>query len=85
MFLPETAPVDQESGRGLWEAHAHKNEGKESGNYCVASSVMNCTHRPLPKPAPTGRDHYFFVTDTNSTSKFNVAFGGITPPAPRAP
>jgi len=26
-----------------------------------------------------------FLTDTSSTSKFSVAFGGITPPAPRVP
>lgn len=86
VFLPEAAPVDQESGRGLWEAYARKNERKESGNYCEASSVTDCTHRSLPRPVLTGLGRYLFVTDTSSTSKFSVAFGGIKPlPAPRAP
>ncbi len=28
---------------------------------------------------------YYYLTSTNSTSKIKVAFGGITPPAPREP
>ncbi len=27
----------------------------------------------------------YFLTPSSSTSKINVAFGGMTPPAPRAP
>ena len=39
-------------------------------------------------PRPLSKDNekaYWPLMPSSSTSKFNVAFGGITPPAPRAP
>ena len=32
-----------------------------------------------------GHDDQCYFTPSNSTSNISVAFGGITPPAPRAP
>lgn len=38
--------------------------------------------RPAPRPVFLLSAHF---TASNSTSNISVAFGGITPPAPRAP
>ena len=51
----------------------------ETGMYIKYMRILSTAQRRnAPKAA-------FYLTSNNSTSKIKVAFGGITPPAPRAP
>lgn len=59
MFLPEAAPVRQESSGGLWEGCNDSRRRKRSGNHPGKHTVTDCTHARRNGPGtscvPAGR------------------------------
>ena len=58
-----------------------------AGVVAAVAAATKPPHTDQLGRAPSGRPFCFspYRTPSSSTSKISVAFGGITPPAPRAP